>query len=782
MELYCSNSWLKKISKLRISSEEVVRLLCAHGPTVDRSEDWALRYNHMVIGEIVEVSDHPNADALRLVKTDIGEKNVQIVCGGSNLEKGQKVVVALPGAKVRWHGEGDLVELSETKIRGEKSFGMICGANEVGLEKWFPHDMKEIMNVSHFKVKAGDSLAEALMLDDVVYEIEATSNRVDVMSMEGVARELMATKGKVLQVSELAPIQEGEEKLVVTVDEGELCSRYQAVKIDNVKIGPSPLWMQSALFKAGIKPINNLVDISNYVMLEQGQPLHAFDGEKVEEIVVRLAKDGEEFLALDDESYTLNDSMLVITDGEVPIAIAGVMGGKESGISDLTNSVVWESANFDPVSVRKTSRELLLFSESQTRFDKGLSPVATERALRRAVALTLEIAGGEVVSEVVDVRSGDYSPQVYAFDTDDIKRITGVDVPLHDARGYLECLGFDVDGEGVWNVTVPYWREGDIEDAQDLVEEIIRMYGYHRVEGTLPKGVSLIDDGYFRGVRGVCEYLRGKGLSEMISYSMVSAEDIERLGDDSGEYVRVANALTRDAEYLRVSMVSSALQAVKRNEVHTSAGGLFEIASLFTKTDALPEEDEYVMCVMWDMKPDQPLFYCLKGVLAGLFDAQYEPVQLENLHDGRTALIMVEDKEVGVVGEVHPFTLKQFDVDSRVVVCQLRMDVLLEVISEHGGFSPVAEFPGVKRDIAFFIDERALYEDINDALMSAHGLVKSVELFDVYQGKGVPEGKKSMAFHIEYRDSEKTLEAEEAEKAHEVVLKVIKKLGGEMRS
>jgi len=777
MEMFASYSWLKDLTGTKKSAEHVADVLSLHGSTVEHVVDWGAKFEDMVVGEIIEVNPHPNADKLKLCVTDIGKKKVQIVCGGANVAQGMKVAVALPGASVVWHGEGEPVVLEETKIRGEESYGMICGASEIFLEKLISHGEKDIADISYVEAKAGTPLAKALGLDDTVFEIEVTSNRVDVMSMEGVAREVMAIEGKTYDLKKTKPIKAGKEKLKVSVKDVKLCPRYQAVKIDGVNIGPSPDWMQSALLKAGVKSINNLVDISNYVMMEMGQPLHAFDAAKVDEIVVRNAKVGEKLEALDDNTYELDPSMLVIADSSKPIALAGVMGGAPTGISDSTTSVIWEAANFEKVTVRKGARSILLFSESQMRFEKGLSMFSTQRALERAVELTLELAGGSVVSEVVDTAKSSYKPLTYDFDTADIERLAGFLIDEKDAKASLERLGFKVSGSKTWKVEVPFWRDGDIEDSRDFVEEIARLYGYHNIAGTIPMGVSEVQTDPLFGLRKNLEqFLVGKGFSEMINYSFVGEDDLTKAGEPLHKAVRILNPLSVEGEYMRTSLIPSVLLSIARNTSHTNSARLFEIANVYEKQEGLPKEELRLVCAVWSAKSKTPLFYDLKGVFGELL-VGYESCEHGMLHPGRSA----EIKDVGVMGEVHPHVLKQFDIEGSVAVCEFSMEGLAANLVARDTFQAIPEFPGVKRDIAFYVDKKVLYKDLEDAISGAHELISDVDLFDIYEGKGVPEGKKSMAFHIEYLNPEKTLSMEEADAAHNALEKSLKKLGAEVR-
>lgn len=779
MDFKLSYNWLKELSATKSTPVALASRMSLYSATAEKAIDLSAAWENICVGEIKKISLHPNADKLRLVETSIGKKTVTIVCGGSNLTEGQLVVVALPGAKVRWHGEGELITITPTTIRGIESFGMICGASEVGLSEMFPPtDSHEIVDISSLGVKAGTPLAKALGYDDTSLEFEVTSNRPDMMCAEGIARELCAIEGKKFEARGPIRIQEGDDVLSVVVKEAGPCPRYQAVKMSGIQMKQSPIWMQSRLRVAGIRPINVIVDIGNYVMLEMGQPMHAFDGDKVAEIVVRCAKKGEKMTALDGKDYTLDSKMLVIADAKKPIAIAGVMGATHSGISDTTKNIIWEAAAFDPVSIRKTARGLLIFSESAMRFEKGLSSVQTFRALARAVELTLELAGGHVSSKIVDVKETSYTPRTLMVDPKDFERIIGVAIDLQWAKAMLSYLGFKISGESVWEVEVPHFRDHDVGEARDIVEEVARMNGYHSLPPTVPSGISnATEPAVFSLTQKLQNLLTGNGFYETMSVSMVSADLLLKVGQKSEDCVAIQNPLTNDWVYMRTQLIPSMIAAVAGNISHTPNGRLFEIANVYLPTKELSNEEMHVVATMWAPKDSQNLFFDMKGTLDLLFreigiavDYNHES-KIAFFHPGRTAHL-VHDKELfGIMGEVHPAVLSKFGIEGRVVVAEFSLSTLSKFPPRSLSYTSLPEFPGVKRDIAFFIDARTPYQELHNSVIAAHTLVTSVEVFDVYEGKGVPEGMKSIALHIEYRSPEKTLSMEDAESAHAVVSK-----------
>ncbi len=793
MNIQVSYNWLLEYVKTDLSAEEFARRLSLSGPAVERMHRLAEPLAHVVVGRIAEIRPHPNADKLVVAIVDVGKELLEIVCGGTNLKVAQKVAVAKVGSRVRWHGEGDLIVLGEAEIRGVKSFGMIAGANEIGLGALFPHAEREILDLSFLeRVAAGTPVADALGFDDTLFDIEVTTNRPDALAVVGLAREAAAILGAKFQARRVAertkmPAVPGKDALALSVEvkDAKLCPRYQAVVVDGVKIGPSPWWMRRRLAQAGIRSISNVVDITNYVMLELGQPIHAFDYHALEDraIVVRPAAPKETIAALDGNAYAFAGGELVIADRGRAVAIAGVMGGQATGVSPATTAVVFEAATFDPVSVRRTARALRLQSDSSQRFEKGLSTEATPAALARAVQLCRELAGGTVASAVKDVRAGSYRPRTFPFRPAKAAALIGVPVPAAKQISMLHALGFSMKGRGASiTIEVPWWRDHDIEGERDLVEEVARIWGYHNLPSVLPPGAPPLraEDPLFALEDRIKDVLRGSGWTEAVSSSLISAALAEKAGVDAPA-VRLANPLTADLAELRTDLLPSMLQIVAEHNEAVPSGALFEMANVYLPNgDGLPTETPRLLLACWGPSPDGEQFLRAKGAVAhllartatdGSFGAMGSAHAMPEkaVHPGRHAGILVSGAHIGAVTEIHPATLSRFGIETRVAVAVIDPAALL-AHPARPVYRPAPPYPGVKRDIAFFAAAHATHEAVVRAIRGAHPLVAEVELFDVFRGKGVPAGKKGMAYHIVYRAADRTLTAVEAEEAHAAVV------------
>lgn len=810
MNIQLSYQWLQEYAKTDLAPEEFARRLSLSGPAVERIHRLADHLNHVVVGRIAEIRPHPNANRLAVTIVDVGKELLEIVCGGSNLSIGQKVAVAKVGSRVRWHGEGELITLGEAEIRGVKSFGMIAGANEIGLFDYFPHGEKEILDLSFLeKVSAGTPLAEALGLADVVFDVEVTTNRPDALSAVGMAREAAAITGAKFQDKRLAerskmPPLPSKDKLGLTVEvkEKTLCPRYEAVVVDGVTVGPSPWWLRRRLAQAGIRSINNVVDITNYVMLEFGQPMHAFDYHALQDrtIAVRAAKPKETLVALDGVTYTFAGGELVIADKARPVAIAGVMGGQATGISSTTTAVVFEAATFDAVSVRRTARVLNVHSDSSLRFEKGLSTEGTAPALARAIQLVQEIGGGSPASGVKDVRAASYKPKTYAFRPAKAAELIGAPVPAAKQFSILSTLGFSMKGRGASvQVAVPWWRDHDIEGERDLVEEVARIWGYHNLPSLLPNGVPPVrpEDPLLALEDRVRDLLSGAGWTEAISNSMV-AEDAHAKAGIEGDQVRLANPLTTDLAVLRTDLLPSLLQIVAHNQEAVPNAAVFEIGNVYLPQSSsarpqagglppssagLPREVSRIIVASWGASPDGEQFQRVKGAVAHLAHAlaagwswgtpgSCSALPVKSAHPGRRIDLKVGEAVAGTIAEVHPVILAHFGIEARVAVAVLDPDIFVKHPARPA-YLPSPQYPGVKRDLAFFAAERVTHAAILAAIAGAHALVAHVELFDVFRGKGVPDGKKSMAYHIVYRAFDRTLTAVEAEEAHAAVVSAL---------
>ncbi|MFA5133786.1 MAG: phenylalanine--tRNA ligase subunit beta [Patescibacteria group bacterium] len=796
MNILVSYNWLKEYLKTDISPEEFASRVSLCGPSVERIHHQGSDLKNIVVGKILNITKHPNADKLRIVDTDLGKKRLEIVCGGSNLLGGMKVAVALSGAKVKWHGEGELVELKPTEIRGVKSEGMICAAEEIGLGEQFPKkDEKEILDLSGLDAKPGTLLAEALNLKDEVLDIEVTTNRPDMMSLTGIAREAGTILKSPFLPPKISPLKgkDGGLKIKIKNDETGLCYRYQGVVIEGVKVKESPWWLKQKLAAAGARSINNIVDITNFVLWEMGQPLHAFDYEKLEgkSIIVRKAKKSEKIKALDGLDYKLKEEMLVIADEKKPVAIAGVKGGEATGVTNGTHTIMLESATFDPVSVRKTSRALNLRSESSGLFEKGLSTEATGAALARAAELVIQLAGGKIASKVFDLRSKDFKPKTVTLSVDKANSIMGVNLEAEEMADILTRLGFSVGIKGgEIKAKPPYWRENDIEIEEDLIEEIARVYGYHRLPSELPPGSPPKIEGKDNFIleKIAREISTAAGYNEILSYGMISKKMMEAAGEKEG--IKIANPLSSDLEFMRTCLLPGLLSAVAQNENNFSSAKIFELSRVYQprKKGELPKEELHFAGLNYGKSPKGELFYEAKGFMEtilerfGIFGYRLKETDDKNMHPARSCDIYMKDEYLGSYGEIHPVAVKNFGIGAEVGFFYFDFDLLLKYAKPHHSYVSIPEYPGIKRDISFIVDSKEEYGDIERSVYAADVLVKGVEVFDLYEGKGVAPGKKSIALHMLFRSDEKTLEAKETEDAWNKIVSMLKnKFGADIR-
>ncbi|MBI4262317.1 phenylalanine--tRNA ligase subunit beta [Candidatus Uhrbacteria bacterium] len=832
MNLLVSYNWLKEFVAIKQSPEKVAELLSLHALSAERLYHIAKQMDKMVIGKVVKTEKHPNADKLSLNQVDVGGKTVQIVCGAPNVHAGMLVAVALPGARVRWHGEGDLVTLSATKIRGIESFGMMCAANEIGLEK-YPDAAKGIIDLSWLQytengsldsrdpfsgVRPGMSLVKALDMDDVLMDVEVTSNRPDAMSIVGVAREVAAVLNAKLSLPtspQPSPTRRGSKgevpiSLSVDIRAKKLCTRFAAIAIDGVKVGPSPWWIQKRLFMAGLRPINNIVDITNYVMLEQGKPLHAFDADKITEslnhgiteshIIVRTAQKGESLKALDGRIYPLTESMLVVADAQRSLAIAGVMGGEATGVTEKTKTIIFESAVFDPVSIRHTARALNLHSEASNLFEKGLSDESVLPALARAVELTLEIAGGQVASKLVDTRTQKHRITRIILKSKTIERMLGITLSVKDVVRYLTALGFNIEATSKkqrarsWRVTAPWWRHHDVTIEADLVEEIARFYGYHHLPSKLPDGPLATQDATDKKIffweRRVKELLRGAGYTETMSYSFTSEAAIQKLGLDPAQSIRIVNPLTDDHAYLRPRPIAALLEIVSANQNDRDHIHIFELARMFRpRVGKLPDEPLRLAGavvsadVFREAKGTVELFLHGMGIASQRisFPEYMEDEFAPWVDTRRSVRIMIDNEKFGSVIMLTEKARKNFDLKQDVALFRIRFEELTALATTTHGYTPLPKYPPVLRDLAFIVPKTVTYAAI-DAVLRKQALVTSVELFDLYEGEKIGADKKSLAFHVTYQSPERTLTIAEVDVVQEAMIKELeKKFGAQLR-
>jgi phenylalanyl-tRNA synthetase beta chain len=785
MNILASYDWLNEYIDLnKIDPQSFASRVSLSGPGIERLYPQGKDLDGVVVGHVVEVKAHPNADKLRIATVDLGKEKATIVCGGSNLALDQWVAVAKVGASVRWHGEGDPIVLRPAEIRGVKSEGMICAANEIGLYDAFPHQEREIVDLGRelpeMKLKAGTPLADALGLSgDTLLDIEITTNRPDAAGMVGLAREaatilkrkLLWKPSKLPKVKTLSSIKVAEKKL---------CPRYIGVRIDGVKVGSSPWWLKRRLLSAGLRPINAAVDVTNFVMLELGQPMHAFDTNKLsnEMIVVRTAKKGEKMKALDGKTYTMEEGMLVIADADAPQAVAGVMGAETSAVTSGTTSIVLEAATFDSVSVRRTARRLNLYSDAQLRFEKGLSMMAPPEAMARAVELIVELCGGKV-SGMTDIMAHAYKAPSFSINLAKIDELIGVPMKKADCIDTLKRLGFTVKADSKkLTAAVPWWRDHDIESGRDLVEEIARVYGYANLPAVFPP--SSLPEAPMRQLRledRAKELAKQVGFTETYSYSFTSKETQEMAGYDANKMLTIANPLSADFEVMRTSLLPSLLQTAIQNQERFREQQLFELANVYYPKSSgwtsLPDEQtEFGALVLSSDDAWRKAKGLVEQLLAGLGvnDITWKRLASDSFwHPGRTVQAMSGDELLATVGELHPSIAEQYKFEGRVALVDMPLRHVFHRASDAKRYRPIPTYPVSKRDLAMIVGSTTEVQDVIRGLSKVSKLIRRIDWFDTYKGKGVPEGKKSLAIRIEIGSDERTLETNDVDVVMEQV-------------
>ena len=803
-----SLNWLKQYVDIDLPPKEVARRLTMAGSEVKGLQVIGENWEGIVVGRITAVNPHPNADRLTLVTIDLGGSEETVVCGAPNVAVGARVAYAPAGARLINPHTGEQEILKSAKIRGVVSSGMACSEKELGISE----DHIGILILPE-EAEVGRPLAD--YLGDVIFNMDVTPNRPDCLSIIGLAREIAALTGQTVHLPD-ASYEETEppvESLVsVEIDAPDLCPRYCASLIKGISIGQSPRWMQERLISYGMRPINNIVDATNFVMLEYGQPLHAFDYEKLKgrKIIIRRAAEGEEIVSLDGVERVLAGNMLVIADAERAVAVAGVMGGANSEVTEETTSILLESASFNPRSIHYTGRTLDMPSEACMRFERGISPEITMPAIKRATQLMVELGGGQVARGIVDVYPGKVEPQPVAVTTEEVKRVLGVEFSREQIESTLSLLGFECQaGSSALEVvvTAPYWRS-DISIPVDLVEEVARVISYDEIPTTmLNTPIPRQDPDAVIGLkRKLGESLTGYGFHEIISNPLVNLEILNRLYPESHSPspvpLKLANPMTIMHEYLRPNLRICVLTALATNKHAEGPIRLYELGKVYLpRTGELPDEME-MLCGVLGGPRDNPSwqgvsggsgeavlfdFFDAKGVVEGLLSrlgatAGYEPSTDETLHPVKQAAILVDGGQIGVVGELHPAVTASFDIPGPVYLFEISLPVLLPFTQEHRMFQPIPRFPTMLRDIALVVDAGTAYQKVVDVI-KGFPLVEQVSLFDVYSGNQVPSGKKSLACRITYQSSSHTLTDEEVNKVQQKILdKLSRDLGATLRS
>ncbi len=777
-----------------VSDKEFVEKMTIFGQKVETYEPMDKEIKNVVVGKVVSIVRHENSDHMWICQVDVGQDEpVQIVTGAQNVHQGDLVPAALHNS---WLPGG--IHITKGKLRGEKSNGMLCSLKELGLTLGdFPYAIEDGIWIIQEDCQPGDDINKVIGNDDTVVDFEITNNRPDCYSIMGLAREAAAAFGKPMRHHE--PVVKGSDagsmydKLDVEVEAENLCNRYTARMVANVKIGPSPKWMRQRLRANGVRPINNIVDITNYVMLEYGQPMHAFDYRYVGsgKIVVRESREGETLTTLDGNVRNLKPGMLVIADEEKPIGLAGIMGGENSEILPDTTTVVFESANFDGTSIRQTALALGMRTESSGKFEKNLDPMMTVPAVQRACELVELLSCGDVMDGMVDILNYVPAPKTLELEPEKINALLGTNIPREDMVKYLNLLEIPVEGN---TIHVPSWRP-DLNLMADIAEEVGRSYGYNEIPITAFKNAT--QGGYspemlLEAKAGAA--CRAVGFSEIITYSFVSPIifDHIRLGADSPlrNTLKIQNPLGEDTSVMRTTALPSMLDILARNSAnHNKAAKLYELAKVYLPVEGqvLPQEPKYLMLGTYGAGED---FFSLKGELDAVLEALRLPAAQytadtanPSYHPGRCARITIGGEDVGCMGQIHPLVAGNYGMDCEVYCAEIRFDKLLALQLPEATYVPLPKYPAVTRDLAILCREEVTVGEAEAVITQAAGkLLRNIRLFDVYRGTGVPEGKKSLAFSLELRADDRTLTDTDSETVTKNVLDALEnQLGAVLR-
>ncbi len=787
--------WLADYVDTGVTPKQFCDAMTMSGSKVECFNEEADYISNVVVGKILKIEKHPDADKLQICQIDIGrEEPIQIVTAAQNVYEGMMVPAALDNSTLAGG-----IKIKKGKLRGVPSNGMMCSVAELGVTVHdFPYAIEDgILDIQE-DCKPGDDIRTALGLNDTTVEFEITSNRPDCLSVLGLAREAAATFGKELHMPEVKVENETgdiNELLSVEVKNPTLCRRYVARMIKNIKVAPSPRWMRERLRASGVRPINNLVDITNFVMLEYGQPMHAFDYKYLagSKIVVRNAEEGESITTLDGVERKLSPEMLCICDAEKPSCVAGVMGGEYSGIQDDTNMVVFESASFLGSSVRTTAKKLGMRTESSGRFEKNLDSRMCMDAVNRACQLVEMLGAGEVIGGYIDIDNEGDEPYTIEFCPEWTNRFLGIDLPAEKMIEILEKIGYKVENNVI---TVPSFRAGDTRHKADIAEEIARFYGYDVIPNTAVKGASqgaLTLRQQFE--KKLSPLLMANGCYEVETYSFISPKYYDKieLPEDSElrRSVVITNPLGEDTSVMRTTCVPSMLEVVARNYNNRNvAGRFFELGTIYLpkeSADILPEERGVAVIGSYGEKED---FFALKGIVLealdklGVYGVEFT-ANKENptFHRGRCADISIGEKKIGVIGEVAPAVLDNYGIGTRAYVATLDIADIFDARVVEKKFKPTPKFPASTRDLAIICDDELPAASLEKAIRAGAGkLLEKVELFDVYKGASIAEGKKSVAYTMTLRAADRTLTVEECDRAVNKVLKELANIGAELRS
>lgn len=789
--------WLRDYVDIDIDAKDFADMMTMTGSKVEKVEFFGEETTGVEVCKILEINPHPDADKLRVTKVEVANnETLQIVTNATNIKVGDYVPVARIGAVLPGN-----FKIKKGKLRGVLSEGMFCGAEELTIPSQYVEDYKKdgIYILDHQEeFTLGQDVREVLGINDCLIEFEITSNRPDCRSIIGLARESAVTLNKKLKFPEIS-VKGSDEKMEFEIDiQTDLCKRYCGKVIKDVKIAPSPYWMKRRLIEAGMRPINNIVDITNYVMLELGQPLHAFDLDdiKYNKMIVRLADEGEKFTTLDGVERTLDKDMLVIGNKDKTLDLAGIMGGENSEIKNTTTSVFLEGASFSKENIRLTSKKLGLRTEASSRFEKGIDVNLAEIAVKRACQLIEELNCGKVLDGILDYYPNKEEPQKITVNPVRINKLLGVDIPMSEFIDILERLEFKTNliSSDKLELIVPSFRLDIVEDA-DILEEIARIYGYENIpakelEGNTTAGIKTDKQKFVDNLKKASTSC---GLNEILTYSFVSPKGVDKINlnkeDSKRDFVKIINPLGEETSVMRTTLIPNMIDVLQNNISHkVNEAYLFECGNTFTPKEGLPVEVKKYVIGMYGKEVD---FFELKGVVETILEnVSFTGFEIEpetknpTFHPGRCAKIVLNNNEIGTFGELHPDVLENYDINQRIYIAEINIDLVFENINKVKVYTPLSKYPSTSRDIALLVKDSIFVKQIEDIIKeNGEGIVESYELFDVYKGSQIDEGYKSIAYSITYRDKEKTLTDEEVSRVHEKILKELsEKLDANLRS
>lgn len=789
--------WLRDYVDIDRETQEFADMMTMTGSKVEKVEFFGKETNGVEVCKILEIEQHPDADRLKVTKVEVADGQIlQIVTNATNINVGDYVPVARIGAVL----PGDF-KIKKGKLRGVLSEGMFCGAEELTIPSQYVEEHKKdgIYILDHQdSFELGMDVREALGINDALIEFEITSNRPDCRSIIGIAREAAVTLGKELKYPQIT-VNGSDEEMKFEIDvQTELCKRYCGKVIKDVKVGPSPYWMQRRLIEAGMRPINNIVDITNYVMLELGQPLHAFDLEdiKYDKMIVKLAQEGEKFTTLDGAQRTLTSDMLVIGNQDKTLDLAGIMGGENSEVKDNTTSIFLEGASFAKENIRATSKKLGLRTEASSRFEKGIDVNLTEAAVNRACQLIEELGCGTVLNGMLDYYPKKEEVQKITANPERINKLLGVNVPMDQFINILERLEFKCNliSSDKLELEVPSFRLDICEDA-DILEEVARIYGYENIpsatlEGNATAGVKTNKQKFMDNVKSNSIAV---GLNEILTYSFVSPRGVDKLNlaedDERREFVKIINPLGEETSVMRTTLIPNMLDVISTNLSHkVEEVYAFECGNTFRPQEGLPVETKKLSIGMYGKEVD---FFSIKGAVETIltnvgFDGYEVEPETKNLtfHPGRCAKLVYNNICIGTFGELHPDVLENYDLNQRVYVAEIDIDLVFKNLNNSKVYNPLPKYPATTRDIALLVKDEVFVKQIED-IIKANGsdILESYQLFDVYKGAQIEEGHKSIAYSITYRSKDKTLTDEDVAKVHDkIVIELSEKLNANLRS